>query len=266
LHELIRINSILISLLVFCGLSLKAQETLFDSLAVKAGFEKPIILAQYDLSFEGNEENLSAGSLLKQFMFPCDGNVISQFGYRSGRVHTGTDIKMPKGDTIYAAFSGIITCSKYYYGYGNLVVIRHENNLETYYGHLSKFLVKSRSKIKKGEPIGLAGATGRATTSHLHFEVRENDQPYDPELIFDFGDKTMRPNIIAVTSLAELIPVKDEMKFHSDKSASQQYIVRSGDSLWIISQRVKTSVKSLCLLNNISESAVLQIGQVLNIN
>ncbi len=246
--------------------SIKAQFISYDSLAVQAGFEKPFILAQYDFSFAGNEENKSVGSLLTQFKFPNEGKVISHFGYRSGRIHTGTDIKMLQGDTIYAAFDGKITCSKYYYGYGNLVVIEHENNIETYYGHLSKFLVHSGSTIKKGNPIGLAGSTGRATTSHLHFEIRENEQPYDPELVFDFEHNKMRPKINAVTSLAFLNETRDRNNFIIKEPVSQKYVVRSGDSLWIISQKVKTSIKNLCLLNNLSESAILQIGQVLNVN
>ena len=195
-----------------------------------------------------------------QFGFPGSGKIISSFGIRSGRIHTGTDIKMAKGDTIYAVFDGLVSCSQYHYGYGNLVIIHHKNNLETYYGHLSKFLVHSGIRVKTGEPIGLAGATGRATTSHLHFEIRENDQPYNPELVFDFSNQKINDEIGSIESLAEI-----QQKMPNDYQIDQKYIVRSGDSLWKISRLAKTSIKNLCFLNNLSESSILKVGQVLMI-
>ncbi len=254
----------LVSLLMFLGTILRAQVANFDSLAVDAGFEKPLHIAQLVFSSEIDGNTLT-GKLLTQFAIPGEGKVISHFGFRSGRMHTGTDLKMPQGDTIYAAFNGIVAHSKYYHGYGNLVVIQHENNLKTYYGHLSKFLVNYGSTVAKGQPIGLAGATGRATTSHLHFEIRENEQPYDPELVFDFKDKTIKPDIRMLASLAELDNKHSKNKLQVDESVSQKYVVRAGDSLWIISRRVKTTVETLCKLNNLTETAVLQIGQILNI-
>jgi murein DD-endopeptidase MepM/ murein hydrolase activator NlpD len=234
-------------------------------LAVKAGFEKPLILAKIDYENLVTDDLLSIGELLVKFSFPADGKVISRYGIRSGKMHTGTDIKMSKGDTIYAAYNGVVTRSNYYYGYGNLVIIQHEKNLETYYSHLSGFLVKSGEKIAKGEPVGMAGATGRATTSHLHFEIRENEVPYDPELIFDFEQRTIKPDRRMLTSLTELDKKPSKNQLSNDKTASQQYVVRSGDSLWNISRKVKTTVEALCQLNDLSETAVLQIGQVLNI-
>ena len=200
----------------------------------------------------------SAGNLLSQFTMPGNGKVISRFGWRSGRMHTGTDIKMAKGDTIYASFYGVVSRAASYYGYGNMVVLGHVNNVETYYAHLSALMVKKGDTIRYGQPIGLAGRTGRATTDHLHFEIRENNKPYDPELIFDFENSLIKESIAKITYLTEL---NETQIGGAIESGTQHHTVRSGDSLWIISRRYKTPIQTLCLLNNINEQTVLQIGQ-----
>lgn len=245
--------------------NLVAQVANFDSLAVKAGFEKPYILARLNYENSVTDELLSTGELLAKFSFPANGKVISQFGIRSGRNHTGTDIKMHLGDTIYAAYNGYVTCAQYRSGYGNLVIIDHGKNLETYYGHLSRFLVKAGSKIKMGEPIGLAGATGRATTTHLHFEIRENNRPYNSELVFNFESQTLNSELKNIQLLADLNRnLKDEDE--SNMLRSKKYVVKSGDSLWVISNRLNTTIKNLCMLNDLSENSVLHPGQVLTVN
>ena len=172
---------------------------------------------------------------------------------------------MARGDTIYAAFTGLVTCSRYRSGYGNLVVLQHLKNLETYYGHLSKFLVQSGSWVRTGDPVGLAGATGRATTSHLHFEIRENDQPYDSELVYDFDKGTIKHDLEPMESLATLQQKEHGEDTEIEESITQKYIVRSGDSLWKISRLAKTSIQSLCMLNDLTESSILQVGQILMI-
>jgi murein DD-endopeptidase MepM/ murein hydrolase activator NlpD len=208
----------------------------------------------------------SAGDLLSRFTMPGSGKIISRFGWRSGRMHTGTDIKMTKGDTIYASYYGIVSRAKYYYGYGNMVVLGHANNIETYYAHLSSFLVKNGDTIRQGQPIGLAGSTGRATTSHLHFEIRENDKAYDPELVFDFDNFQIKESIANIVLLAELNKdVKKANNVAVNEPGGQHYIVRAGDSLWKIATRYKTSIQTICTLNNLTEQTVLQIGQVIRL-
>jgi len=208
----------------------------------------------------------SAGELLSRFIIPGNGKVISRFGRRSGSMHTGIDIKMAKGDTVYASFSGIASRAASYYGYGNMIVLKHVNNIETYYAHLSAFLIKNGDTIRHGQPIGLAGSTGRATTNHLHFEVRENGTPYDPELVFDFENSLIRKSIIDVMYLAGLNETKKpDTADAAVDPAVQHYTVRSGDSLWEISKRYKTPIKALCLLNNINEQTILQIGQIIKL-
>src|SRR5574344_1714449 len=119
---------------------------------------------------------------MRHFAMPTPSRVItSTFGPRWGRMHKGLDIKVYTGDTISAAFDGRVRVVKYERrGYGNYIVIRHNNGLETIYGHLSKQLVREDQYVRAGEPIGLGGNTGRSTGSHLHFETRFLGQAINP--------------------------------------------------------------------------------------
>lgn len=93
----------------------------------------------------------------------------------------------------------MVTRSGPYFGYGNCVVIRHANGLETLYSHNSRNLVKVGDKVKAGDPIGLTGRTGRATTEHCHFECRVNGHTFDPALIFDHLNKSVRMDMVTFT-------------------------------------------------------------------
>ena len=128
---------------------------------------------------------------LRGFAMPTDSRVLtSNFGARWGRQHKGLDIKVYIGDTIRAAFNGKIRVVRYEPGgYGNFVVIRHPNGLETIYGHLSRHLVKPDQEVRAGDPIGLGGNTGRSTGSHLHFETRLCGVALNPALMFDFRNQ-----------------------------------------------------------------------------
>ena len=125
---------------------------------------------------------------MSEFCMPTTNTKItSKFGPRRRRMHNGIDVKVYIGDTIRSAFSGKVRMVKYERrGYGKYVVIRHENGLETVYGHLSKQLVREDQYVEAGEVIGLGGNTGRSTGSHLHFETRFLGQAINPALLFDF--------------------------------------------------------------------------------
>ena len=135
---------------------------------------------------------------LRNFSMPTKHRKItSNYGYRKqfGRDHHGVDVKVYIGDTICSAFSGKVRICKYNAGgYGYYVVIRHNNGLETLYGHLSKILVKENQTVKSGEPIGLGGNTGKSTGSHLHFETRLCGVSIDPLKMFDFENQDMVSN------------------------------------------------------------------------
>lgn len=125
--------------------------------------------------------------------YPLPGaKVISPFGSRGKRRHTGVDLKTVNKDNILAAFDGEVVFSGSFYGYGNLVRIRHDNGLETYYSHNSKNLVKVGDKVKAGQVIALTGQTGRASTPHLHFETRVGGQAVNPNRYFDHQSHSIR--------------------------------------------------------------------------
>jgi murein DD-endopeptidase MepM/ murein hydrolase activator NlpD len=129
----------------------------------------------------------------QHWCYPLPGaKVISPYGHRSGRTHSGTDLKTKPNDNILAAFDGEVVFSGNYYGYGNLVRIKHANGLETYYSHNSKNLVKVGDYVKAGDVIALTGRTGRATTEHLHFEIRINGKHVNSARFFDHATHQLR--------------------------------------------------------------------------
>ncbi|RKD22208.1 Murein DD-endopeptidase MepM and murein hydrolase activator NlpD, contain LysM domain [Caminicella sporogenes DSM 14501] len=108
------------------------------------------------------------------------GYITSPFGIRWGRRHTGIDIGMPTGTTVKASDGGKVIYAGWKGAYGKLVIIDHGRNMQTYYAHLSKILVKKGDKVFKGQAIAKSGNTGRSTGPHLHFEVRKNGVPVNP--------------------------------------------------------------------------------------
>jgi len=122
----------------------------------------------------------------EQFTMPIEGPVTSRFGWRRGSPHRGIDIDLQTGDNVLAAMNGKVRFARYYSGFGNCVVIRHNNGLETIYAHLSKILVTPGDYIYSGQVLGKGGNTGRSRGSHLHFEVRWFNKAINPEYLFDF--------------------------------------------------------------------------------
>ena len=159
---------------------------------------------------KGNHIYLHLDSLQEhEYAFPLPGGkVISAYGTRGG--HSGADIKTCAKDTIRAAFDGIVRMAQPYYAYGNLIVVRHPNGLETLYSHNFKNFVQSGDTVKAGQPIGLTGRTGRATTEHVHFETRINGQHFNPNLIFNLKEGTLRKECIKCTKNGNGIIVKPQ--------------------------------------------------------
>jgi LysM repeat protein len=194
-----------------------------------------------------------------RFVFPFKGKIISPFGYRGRGVHTGTDIKLNKGDTVLAAFDGVVRLSKRYSGYGKTVVIRHYNGLETIYSHLSKLGANVNQKVKAGDFVGLGGRTGRASTEHLHFEIRYLEEPFNPQHIIDFSTFTLYDSLFIITrktfkmrakpihkkGLPAEIYEDDNLKSDSlDTLYAHNWIVPKVDSLAIDSAKLDTIANS----------------------
>ena len=236
---------------------------------------------------------------LREFRMPCDSRMVtSHFGYRPSfrRQHYGTDIKVFVGDTIRAAFPGKVRVVNFdRNGYGNYVVIRHPNGLETVYGHMSRHLCKPNQIVQAGDVIGLGGNTGRSTGSHLHFETRFLGQFIDPERLFDFeaqdvkGDFYLYRSSGRGTMLAandNVVGGEEEMdeeaanavqaKQAESQAYQQQRIqqqkakprsrvhkVKSGETLSSIARKHGTTIDRLCRLNRIKRTTVLRPGQIL---
>ena len=201
---------------------------------------------------------------LTNFCMPTTQTKITDiFGYRPRRrrMHYGLDVKVYIGDTIRSAFDGKVRIVKDQgrrRGYGKYIVIRHDNGLETVYGHLSKQLVKEDQLVKAGEVIGLGGNTGRSTGSHLHFETRFLGIPIDPALMFNFEKQDV---------VADSYTFQKKSKGKTARSVAAggdiYYKVKKGDTLGKIAARQGVSVSQLCKLNGITRKTTLRIGQVL---
>ena len=157
---------------------------------------------------DNDDNDFNNGSMLsldlkkieeQHWSYPLPGaHVISPYGGRGGRGHAGVDIKTKPNDKVLAAFDGVVTQSGPYFGYGNYIVIRHAFGFSTCYSHQSKNFVKVGQKVKAGEVIGLTGQTGRATTPHLHFEIRFCGRTIDPSIFFDHANHTLKARVLNV--------------------------------------------------------------------
>ncbi len=239
---------------------------------------------------------------LKGFHMPTESRVVtSNFGARWGRQHKGLDIKVYIGDTIRAAFSGKVRVVRYERsGYGKYVVIRHNNGLETIYGHMSAWLVEEDQVVKAGQPIGLGGNTGRSTGSHLHFETRLCGVALNPALMFDFrnqdvvGDyyvfrkstyeqegkeaNSLRGKIgnggyVESDVRGETIPGGGKVasskagrkaaEASSTMAEVRYHKVAPGETLSSISRRRGVTVEQLCKMNHITRDVKVRVGQLL---
>jgi murein DD-endopeptidase MepM/ murein hydrolase activator NlpD len=136
-----------------------------------------------DAKQETKFEQRAASSTYTPSNYPKIGSV---YGYRRdpftrrSRFHSGVDIKARWGDPVGASHPGTVQFAGWYYGYGNLIIVDHGGGVTTYYAHLSSFEVEVGDKVARGVIIGYAGSTGRATSPHLHYEVRVGGDPVNP--------------------------------------------------------------------------------------
>ena len=197
---------------------------------------------------------------MEGFRLPAPGYVTSPFGWRRNRMHKGTDIKVQVGDSIRAAWGGQIRIVGWDpRGYGYFVVMRHENGLETVYGHLSRPLVDEYEKVPAGYVLGLGGNTGRSTGSHLHLEIRYLGEAIDPAKVINFETGELRNKeeyVIGIKAMKQAKAEQAAMKYHK---------VKQGDTLSGIAKKYGTTVKKLCQLNKIRETSIIQIGQKIRV-
>ena len=235
--------------------SLHLNSTSFDTTTVPAAsvylswnnnFVNP-----YNTDLEKNPDTTIID--LSGYVIPIVGRVTSNFGWRRWKWHYGIDLKLNTGDTLRSSFDGMVRIAKRSRSFGNFVVIRHNNGLETIYGHMSKLLVVTNQTVKAGEVIGLGGSTGRSTGPHLHYEIRYLGNSINPNDIVNFDSCKLKSDTLMLcqNNFSYLTEIR-KIRFH---------IVRSGDTLWKISRRYGVSISELCRLNKISRKKILRIGQ-----
>jgi murein DD-endopeptidase MepM/ murein hydrolase activator NlpD len=197
----------------------------------------------------------------------------SPFGPRWGRLHAGVDLDLETGYPVLSAFDGIVRISGYNYGgYGNYVVVRHYNGLETLYGHLSKRNFEPGQFVKAGDEIGLGGNTGRSTGSHLHFETRYEGNPFNPVHVYDFGKAEPVSDHILLSARTfdrRLLSLRNEYGSAGEKIRSRRKAwtkVRSGDTLSSIAQRAGVSASKLARLNGLRLTSTIRAGRRLRIH
>ncbi len=217
---------------------------------------------------------------LDQYHCPFQGSVYhrGKFGVRRGRRHQGVDLPLKTGDPIYAAFTGKVRVSKYWGAFGNLVIIRHDNGIETFYAHLSKRYVEVGDWVNAGDVIGLGGSTGRSTGPHLHFETRYNGFAFDPQWLIDFENGLLRHRLFVLKKKYfniysnyeqdfddEIKNEEDDKKEDAEREAMRWYTIKSGDTLGRIAINNGTTVNALCRLNGIKPTTTLKIGRKIRV-
>lgn len=216
------------------------------------------------------------------FCFPVKNIKTSPYGWRWNRPHRGVDIRLKTGDPVHCCFDGVVRIARKMGNYGNLVVVRHYNGLETVYGHLSKINVKPKQIVKAGEVLGLGGSTGRSTGPHLHFEVRLQYEPFDPEWILDFENYTLRTTRLYLNKsyfgIFKPSPKDDFLAYKADDSIFPEerkqpagtfkeglyHTVKKGEDLKQIALKYKVKDDRLMRINKLKSSSVSP-GQVLRI-
>ena len=230
---------------------------------------------------------------LRGFCMPTTNRIVtSNYGYRPRfhRQHKGIDINANKGDTIRAAFDGKVRVVDLQpKGYGNVVVIRHPNGLETVYGHLSRHLTKRDAVVKAGDPIGLAGNTGFSFGTHLHFETRLLGEYIDPAKLFDFAAQDVtgdfyvfrgrgRGTLLGKHDANGKAGNDEEIRYNSSESPAakaqaqrnarqaartRNHKVKKGETLSSIARKHGTTVDKLRRMNGLRKSSKIRPGQIL---
>ena len=219
----------------------------------------------YKVSVDSMQDSIQID--MRGFTLPHPGHVTSKFGPRRYRYHYGTDIKLQIGDSIRSAFNGQVRIVGWDpKGYGHYVVVRHDNGLETVYGHMTTPLVDENMRVFTGDVLGLGGSTGRSTGPHLHFEIRYLGNAFNPEQVIDFSIGQLKcDSVYTITKVSTFGYRKSAAGVSGSGNAPKYVTIRKGDSLSAIARRNNTTVKALCRLNGIKETTIIREGRKLRV-
>ncbi len=216
---------------------------------------------------DGNSVKVNLDELSQKATFPFDGIFTSNFGFRRGRGHKGIDISARNGAKDIKAFmDGVVRISKYMSGFGNVLVIRHENGMETVYAHCRKNHVKSGDIVNSGQVVATVGSTGRSTGPHLHFEIRIDGIPVDPNFFMNPKEKTMKHGLTYIHKFDKYTVLASNESQKSKVIVKRYHKIRSGDTLSRLSYKYGVSIKNLCKMNNIKTTTILRIGRQLRVS
>ena len=205
----------------------------------------------YNISLVGMKDTVKLD--VSGYCPPSEKHVTSDWGFRKWKFHYGIDLKVHRGDTVRSAFDGTVRITRRDRGYGYFVVVRHDNGLETLYGHLNKILVKPDERIKAGEAVGMGGNTGRSTGYHLHLEFRYLGNPINPNDIVDFQTHKIKKPVLVISS--------NTFAYKGEIDKIRYWTIKKGDTLGRIAYRTGVSVSKLCKLNGITKNTILRIGR-----
>ena len=205
----------------------------------------------YNVSLVGMKDTIKLD--VSGYCPPSVKHVTSNWGFRKWKFHYGIDLKVHRGDTVKSAFDGTVRITRRDRGYGYFVVVRHDNGLETLYGHLNKILVKPDQRVKAGEAVGMGGNTGRSTGYHLHLEFRYLGNPINPNDIVDFQTHQVKKPVLVISS--------NTFAYKAEIDKIRYWTVKKGDTLGRIAYRTGVSVSKLCKLNGITTKTILKIGR-----
>ena len=205
----------------------------------------------YNVSLTGMKDTVKLD--VSGYYPPSVKHVTSDWGFRKWKFHYGIDLKVHRGDTVRSAFDGTVRITRRDRGYGYFVVVRHDNGLETLYGHLNKILVKPDARVKAGQAVGMGGNTGRSTGYHLHLEFRYLGNPINPNDIVDFAEHKVKKPVLVISS--------NTFAYKAEIDKIRYWTVKKGDTLGRIAYRTGVSVNKLCSLNGITKKTILRIGR-----
>jgi murein DD-endopeptidase MepM/ murein hydrolase activator NlpD len=215
------------------------------------------------------------------FAFPVSGSISTGYIKYRGKQHTGIDFMVTKNEPVVACFDGVVRIANKFEEYGNTVVLRHYNGLETLYAMLENVCVVSGQKLHAGELIGHAGIPDKNKKNALHFETRFLNEFFNPEKVINFQERKLQSNVLALTpDDITAVPVvkpypavkKEETKTddkiqplpENTKTTPIYHTVQAGETIFKICSKYHITEEQLRSLNSIKGNNIM-VGQKLRV-
>jgi len=199
------------------------------------------------------------------FAFPISNIMTTSYVKYKGRQHAGVDFAIYKNEPVVACFDGVVRITKKYAEYGNTVVIRHYNGLETLYAMLDNVYVRTGQPVKAGELIGYISNANDNKREVLHFETRFLNEFFNPEKLIQFSNRKLNSNLLVLTP-NDFIPVQVILPQQNTEDTNQPlfHIVTKGETIFKICTKYNITEQQLRLLNNLKGDHI-ELGQKLRI-